>query len=171
MWGFGRGLSWYRLAPGPRAPGERQRLRYVNPRPDGPPKGPPRAPPRVPPRVPQGFKASRILVQRSPQSVPTSPGPELGARARGPGQGLGSGPGRAQHLGPEFGAPGPRGPGARAECVVALCCEPRAPGPGARGRGPRLDARRGDGPRARDRGTKYAATVLQSRSHDLFNRH
>ena len=109
------------VSPRPRAPGPRGEAEAKVRQPkarwsaQGSPKGSPQGPPKGP-RVPrsfklQGFKASRILIQRSPQSVPTGPGPELGARARGPGQGLGSGPGRAQHLGPEFGAPGPRGPG------------------------------------------------------------
>ena len=130
----------------------------------------PRVPQELPPGSPQGsLKASRL------QGSSSKGRPKVSRLARGRSSGTapaararGSGPGRAQHLGPEFGAPGPRasGPGLSVlwRCVVS---------PGAwawasacQGQGPRLDARRGDGPRARDRGTKCAATVLQSRPRD-----
>ena len=133
--------------------------------------------PMVRPRVPQGlppgsslprapgslgpsnFKASRLQGSSSkgrPKVSRLARGRSLGpvpaARARG------SGPGRAQHLGPEFGAPGPRGPGAPGpglsvlwRCVVSP--EPRGlglglgpgPRPGARGSGPGPEARRAKG--------------------------
>ena len=135
--------------------------------------------PMVRPRVPQGLPPGSSQGPQGPSVLQTSrlqgfkdPHPKVAPKCPdwpgagawgpcprpGPGARLGTGPGPA--LGPGVRGPGASGPGLSVlwRCVVS---------PGAwawasacQGQGPRLDARRGDGPRARDRGTKYAATVL-----------
>ena len=141
--------------------------------------------PMVRPRVPQGLPPGSSQGPKGPSVLQTSrlqgfkdPHPKVAPKCPdwpgagawgpcprpGPGARLGTGPGPA--LGPGVRGPGASGPGLSVlwRCVVSP--EPRGLGLGlglglgARARGSTREGAMGPGPRARDRGTKYAATVL-----------
>ena len=134
-------------APGPRGEAEAKvcqpKARWSA---QGSPKGSPQGPPSQGPQGPSVLQTSRLQGFKDPHPKVAPKCPDWpGAGAWGPCPR--PGPGARDRAGPSTWArsSGPRGLGARAECVVALCCEPRGLGLGLGLPGPGPEARRAKG--------------------------